>query len=319
MFPSPDKPHFGVFVQEQVDGLKKYSPLSETKVVAINGYNGAFNYLKSIFSINWHLRHHKYDLIHIHYGLSGVFILFNPFNRTPVVLTLHGGDININRKGFKFRIIRFISRKVAKRSSKVIVVNAEMINFFNPEISSIVIPCGIDTNLFFEEISFKKNISKKIIIGFPSDPKRPEKNHDLFENIINLLRKDYIIETIDFINKTRDEVRENLNNLDLLLMTSYSEGSPQIVKEAMCCNIPVISTNVGDVKKLLSNVKNCYVIDSFAPEDFILFINMVLKLNQEERISNGREQIFSLGLDDKSVSNKIFETYQSAIKHNNIN
>ena len=58
-----------------------------------------------------------------------------------------------------------------------------------------------------------------------------------------------------------NDVVELLNSSSCLLLTSRWEGSPNIVKEAMACNLPIVSTNVGDVKWLLDEVEGCFVVD----------------------------------------------------------
>ena len=45
--------------------------------------------------------------------------------------------------------------------------------------------------------------------------------------------------------------------LDILVLTSYFEGSPNIVKEAISCGLPVISVDVGDVKEQIDGIDNC--------------------------------------------------------------
>jgi len=50
-----------------------------------------------------------------------------------------------------------------------------------------------------------------------------------------------------------------MNACDMMLMTSLIEGSPNVVKEAMACNRPIISVPVGDVAKMIDGVAGCSV------------------------------------------------------------
>src|SRR4030065_378658 len=77
--------------------------------------------------------------------------------------------------------------------------------------------------------------------------------HNLFSNIllsyssIGIAKSNNLAILLKIINKKPVEVAAFLNACDCLLMTSNQEGSPNIVKEALACNLPVISIDVGDV------------------------------------------------------------------------
>src|SRR5699024_6471869 len=128
--------------------------------------------------------------------------------------------------------------------------------------------------------------------------------------IVEKLRPEFELSIVEFHNLTREQVLKCLNKIDLLLMTSLVEGSPQIIKEALACNKPVISTNAGDVKDVLEGVKNSYLVDSFNAEDFIRPVREVLALPPEERKSNGREKLRQMGLGADQVARVIKQVYE---------
>ena len=66
--------------------------------------------------------------------------------------------------------------------------------------------------------------------------------------------------------------------IDLALMTSFTEGSPQFIKEALACNCPVVSTDVGDVKILLNPIDGSFIC-SYLPEDVAKKIKIALENN----------------------------------------
>lgn len=61
------------------------------------------------------------------------------------------------------------------------------------------------------------------------------------------------------------EIPGILNESSALVLPSYWEGLPTVILEAMASGVPVISTRVGDVPKLIEHRKNGFLIDrSFA-------------------------------------------------------
>jgi len=98
-----------------------------------------------------------------------------------------------------------------------------------------------------------------------------------------------------------------MNAADALLLTSYSEGSPNAVKEAMACNLPVVSTNVGDVQELLGDVNQSRVCTS--KNDLINTLHRILRQGHR---SNGRQHIRHLSLDD--MGDQIISVYEAALE-----
>ena len=98
-----------------------------------------------------------------------------------------------------------------------------------------------------------------------------------------------------------------INSTDLLLVTSLSETGPLIVKEAMACNIPVISTDVGDVKQIFKNVNGYYVTDYNANTIARIVDSLITKNIRTQ----GRDQIIKLGLDGNNVAKRVYEFYKT--------
>lgn len=285
MWPIESHKYFGIFVKEQVEGLNKYYPEVKNNVIFINGRENKLNYLLSILKVNWHLLQNKYDLVHIHFGLSGLFLIANPFLRIPVITMLHSADIDIAKSN---KLFILISKLVVGRSKHVFYLNQKMNEILGKCSATLeYLPCGVNTNDFQPTPTLTRNSSIKI--AFPASSKRPEKNYKLFKEIIDLLhdKHNILAETVEIHDKSRTEVCEILNSVDIVLMTSISEGSPQIIKEAMSCNRPVVSSAVGDVAYLLENVKNSYVIDSYNAVDYLNPILNILKQGPETEFRTG--------------------------------
>jgi teichuronic acid biosynthesis glycosyltransferase TuaC len=310
MYPVEDYIYFGIHVKEQIDAISNYASI-EKEVYFINGRENKWNYFHSIKKIKALIQTGNFDLVHIHYGLSGLFLLFNKIN-IPVVITLHSGEL-YQKKGYLNHLMqKTITLSILKSTSKVIVLNDDMISLLKAHSSKLVkLPCGTDLALF-KEIPLKKN-AQKITIGFPGNKARKEKNYTLFNEIIIKLKQEFEINVIEFHNLSREDVVKSLNEIDLLLMTSLVEGSPQIIKEAMACNKPIISTQVGDLADVLSNVENSFIIDSFNAEEFLGPVRKILSLPTALRHSPGRQKLVSMGLDAQQVAANVYKLYTEVL------
>jgi glycosyltransferase involved in cell wall biosynthesis len=310
MYPILEHKYYGIHVKEQIEAVTENCPV-ESDLYFINGFEKKTNYLKSILSLKNLLKKKQPDIIHIHFGLSGFFLLFFKPRKSKIVLTLHGSDFNAT-DFFKKKIMNKIFQKV----DGFIVVNDLMLNRLSETFERVAkIPCGINTDFFRPDNSLKNDkSSNKYLIGFPGDPNRIEKNYPLFKEVIEELKKKGLgVEICVFNNMTREEVRDNLNKIDLLLLTSHSEGSPQIIKEALACNTAVVSVQVGDVEQMMTGVENCLVCKNHNAVELADASLQVLKKSgvytSGESIL-GREKISKIRLDNISVSGRIFDFYK---------
>jgi glycosyltransferase involved in cell wall biosynthesis len=100
-----------------------------------------------------------------------------------------------------------------------------------------------------------------------------------------------------------------LNASDALIFTSFSEGSPNVIKEAMAANTPIISVAVGDTKEVISNAQNCYIVPDNAYE-MAEKLSIILK---DGRRSNGRELISHLEI--SKVARKLEAVYYNILEN----
>jgi glycosyltransferase involved in cell wall biosynthesis len=169
-----------------------------------------------------------------------------------------------------------------------------------------ILTCGVDTS-FFDPLRSRPIDFKSKVIIFPSNPQREEKNFPLFMNVIEKLQLDNII-TVKWIDKmSREEIRDLLSSADCLLMTSISEGSPQVVKEALSCGLPVVSVPVGNVAEMIEGVPNCFVSSSFNIDELYLLVSKSL-IGKKYGIRNVfiGKRIY----DNKEIAARLGEFYQ---------
>ena len=148
-------------------------------------------------------------------------------------------------------------------------------------------------------------VNKKHII-FVADPNRRVKNYKLVKETLKYICSDtYELNIVYDIS--HDMIPMYLNSSDLLILTSYWEGSPNIVKEAMACNLPIVSTDVGDVKEVIDHTEGCFIV-SFDPFEISEKLKIALKF---ENRTSGREKVRIFN--ENIIAKKIISLYLSAL------
>jgi len=282
------------FIKEQVESLEKLNVVIDYFLIKGRGF---FGYLKNYIFLIRKINEYSPDLIHAHYGLSG--LLASIQRKVAVVITFHGSDINRKRN------VMF-SYCASILSTQNIFVHPNYPKQLNTARPYNVIPCGINLKIFFpmekHKAREKIGLEKKRIYGlFPSHFTNKVKNYPLAKKAIESTGRN--IKIIELAGYNRKQVRILLNAVDFLLMTSLSEGSPQVIKEALACNCPVISTDVGDVKSITEKIDNCF-ITSYDPDEISEKIKILLVSGLR---SNGRFFMESYGLD--KVAKKVKNVY----------
>jgi len=314
MYPTLNNPIYGIFVKEQIDFLKAEG--LDCDLFIIEGNKNKWNYITAISKLRAILKEEDYDILHAHFGYSGVITLLSKWFskvKIPLITTFHGSDI----LGKKIkRLPSLVSQQMARFFDRVIVASEEMKRFLPGVKNVIVIPMGVNMNLFYpmdrqkarEKLSFAKD--DKIIL-FGGSPERWVKNYNLAYAAYKIVKNKFPDTTFIILNGwKRKKVPLLMNAADVLLLTSFWEGSPMVIKEAMACNLPIVSTDVGDVKRNIEGLEGCYIC-SYESED--VADKIVKALNFEGR-TNGREILIKLGLTQRQVAKKIIEVYTQVIK-----
>jgi glycosyltransferase involved in cell wall biosynthesis len=166
------------------------------------------------------------------------------------VITLHGSDVLAS----SFQWV--CSWGITRFADAVIVVSAEM----RERIPGIVIPCGVDLNLFkpYRREEARARLGwppDKHLILFPFDPARLLKRYDLAKAAVDqVVREGVDAELVVVCGVANQEMPWYYSAADVMLLCSDHEGSPTSVKEALACNIPVVATDVGDVREILNGI-----------------------------------------------------------------
>ena len=285
------------FITDQVEALQKAGVVCDYFTVEGKGVKG---YLRNYTPMMRKIREFQPDIIHAHYGLSG--LLANLQRKVPVVTTYHGSDIN-NPK------VRQISKVAMKLSAWNIFVSKKNIKLARVKKKFSLIPCGVDTNIFrpmdrkAERKKLGFSVSDKIVL-FAGAFDNPVKNPELATEAVSKIS---VARMIELKGYNRKQVAGLMNAVDVCLMTSHTEGSPQFIKEAMACNCPIVSVNVGDVKEVLEGVNGCLITEKSA-------INVALKIQEvliKNERTNGYEKIKNSGYEATVVAERIKNVYKN--------
>lgn len=285
----------------RLQGLSLKQQGIDVRYFIIKG-KGLLGYLKSIPSLRKEVQSERYDIIHAHYALCGIIASLAGCKK--VVVSFMGSDVFGN---YLLKLCGTVFHFWFWDAS--IVKTQEMKNHLRIS-NAIVIPNGVDLskfkNILQSEARKRINFSKeKKLILFLADPLRLEKNFLLAkESVEQLIVKD--LELMTVFNLPSDEIPYYLNAADVILLTSKYEGGVNIIKEAMSCNIPIVSTNVGDVKYITEGVNGCYICQS---NPIALAEGLKNALGLENR-TNGRKKIIEMKLDSESVARRIISVYE---------
>ena len=301
-----NKGRFAPFIVEQVEALKKQGCTIE--FFGLQG-KGLLGYLRNLPLLKKKIKAFCPDVIHAHYGLSGLFA--NLQRHVPVVATYHGSDIN-DKKVLPF------SKMAMRLSAWNVFVSRKTLEIAKPKKKYILLPCGIDLS----DLQLTDRTESRRKMGLQDDRKYilfagafdiPVKNAPLAKDTVACLQENQA-ELLELKGYSREEVTLLMCAADAFLMTSLTEGSPQVVKEAMACGCPIVSVDVGDVKERVAGLEGCFVSDSRNPNDLA---NLLGKAFAFGRKTDGRKKIVADSLDNRLVAKQLFEIYERVLRREN--
>lgn len=288
------------FIYDQVEAVKKLDTALEFDYFFIKG-KGLTGYLACLRQLIQQLNRHRYHCIHAHVAMSA--LLANLQRLVPVVTTFHGSDINVP-------VLRLVSVLVDLLSRRTIYISKGLVEraFYAIRKKQSVIPCGVDVHLFIARSKQQSRLqlgllSDKKYILFSSGFDVAIKNYPLARKAVDQLQ-DEAVELLELKNYTREETALLFTAVDVALMTSFSEGSPQFIKEAIACNCPVVSTDVGDVRTVIGEIAGCYMT-TYDPTDVARSIQLAFANTQAIQ---GKTHLARF--DNRLIAKQILDVYK---------
>jgi glycosyltransferase involved in cell wall biosynthesis len=315
-WPSSDKPGHSPFVRSAVEALRQAGVF-----VDVYHYKGEWNlyfYFRSVIGFHRKLRADHYDLVHAYFGQCGLVALSQ--RKLPVVVRFGGSDLIgwYDENGYEplsSKLLRNISRQVAQRADQVILPSQALERYL-PRQDYSIIPGGIDLELFrpMDKTQAKTRLGftgdEKLVL-FASDPSRIVKRYHLAEEAVAIVAKQLRTRLVITSNLAHEQMPLYMNACDVLLLTSQHEGSPNVVKEALACNLPVVSVDVGDVRERIGHSPSCRVTNGVSAEEISHALNEVLMGGRQDDLRS-----LVLSLDQKLIAGKTIDVYKKMIRTN---
>ncbi len=281
---------------------------------------GLIGYYNSIAFLKKKLLSSKYDIIHSHYGLCGIVSYFAHTNE-KLIQSYMGSDIYGNfqqrkKSSFSSELIAFVNRKFKSRYDYCITKSDKMRNLFRNKSKIEVIPNGVNFQVLepLDKIGIRKDLGlqpDKRIVLFPAKRDIKRKNYQLVEQAVKALNRDDV-EILAYDGIPFNMVNSFLNAADVCMLPSFAEGSPNAIKEAMAVSIPIVATDVGDVRELISDTEGCYVC-GFDIADASEKLEKALNFGKR---TTGRKDVEHLRSD--IIAKKILDIYEKVLHYNRI-
>lgn len=313
-WPTPEKPRNVPFMVRQVEALRKTGV--DVKVFAFQGRKNPVNYAAAWLRLRLQYRWRDFDLVHIQFGQSGLIALPTPL---PLVVTFRGSDVQgIVQAGGRYtlagRVLRAVSQWVARQADAVVVVAQHLAEQLPHGVTPQVIPAGLDLERFRPMPQGEARralglLEDEHLVLFAASPSHPVKRYELAQQTIERTKERLPdVKLVVLEGVPHADVPLYMNACDALLLTSRHEGSPNVVKEALACNLPVVAVDVGDVRARLDGIEGCVVCTEATPD--VLAEALVQVLGRRGRVQ-GRVAVQAL--DERQLTARLIDIYSSVL------
>lgn len=305
-------PFQGIFVERQITSLKQLGVRISTFDIGTS--HSLVHIVGKWLELRNKVRQAGPDLVHGNYGT--IVGILSVFTGRPSIISFCGSDLQSGASVPRLRkLVGFLLSNIAALYADGLICKSEQLRqaLWWRKSRAVVIPSGVDLNLFvpgLQQDARKElgwNLENPIaIVNAGADP--GVKGIDLAREVMQFVcgrLPEAELQIISNVEPARMPLYYQA--ADVLLCTSLAEGSPNVVKEALACNLPVVSTAVGDVPDRLTGVSPSCIV-SRDPREFGEAIVNILRTRQR---SNGRDRIMHLSLDQ--VARQILSVYQSVV------
>jgi glycosyltransferase involved in cell wall biosynthesis len=272
IYPTARKPYSGTFIVPLVEALRAEG--HHVDILCPGALPAPLRYIWAALLVFVKTLGGRYDIVHGHYGLWCLAARLQW--RAAVVSAFLGDDLlgtitpcgTYSRKSL---LVVWISRWLCRVSDAATVKSEQMKQAARCE-RVVVIPDGIDFARFYplprDEVRVELGWEKQhYYVLFANNPAIPVKNVALARSALHLLEtRGMNAELVCIYGQAQEQVMLFMNASNALILPSLAEGAPNVVKEAMACNVPVVATDVGDVAQVIGKTAGCSVC-AHCPEE----------------------------------------------------
>jgi teichuronic acid biosynthesis glycosyltransferase TuaC len=315
MWPHEGDPDYGIFIKRQVDSL--IAAGLRCDVLFIHGYRSAQAYAEAIrWLVAANRRRPPYALVHGHGGETAIPLRF--YVRGPVLVSYCGSDLLGSPRAdgtipVAHRLRRSLLRQHARFLSATLTKSRQMQDVLPPELRArnAVIPNGVDMDLFapIDRAEARSRLGweeRERVVLFAADPQVERKRHWLAKAACDRAGEKIAGVRLHVAAGVAPmEMPTLMSAADCLLLTSSIEGSPNVIKEALMCNLPVVSTDAGDARELLEGIEPSWLCED-DPESLS---RALVECVERPRRSNGRQVSSHLGLEP--IAARVLSLYES--------
>lgn len=315
-FPTPDNPGLGSYVTTQAEALREQGLDVDIFTLPTEG-SALRRYLRGALELRRLARSGRYDVLHAHYGYMGVIARMQ--RALPLVVTFHGSDLlggvtdPSGRHSLESRIGVRVGQALSRWVDAAIVQSGEMARKLGGRDHVNVISHEVDLELFrpVERGDARQQLGldpERPYLLFAAHPRVHVKRYPLAEAAVQLLGERGVdAELLTVHREPQERLALYMNACDALVFPSFQEGSPNIVKQALACNLPIVSTDVGDVRELLGDAEGCFV----CPPDAGAFAEKLEALATRPRRTSGRDRVRHLT--KPLVAKRVVQVYEAAL------
>ncbi|MGE0826101.1 MAG: glycosyltransferase [Candidatus Binatia bacterium] len=306
IYPTPHRPALGTFIEQQVTSLRHHGVevdvfFLDRARLGMRSYGGLGRQVRARLTAS------QPDIVHVMYGGIMADVVTRVITDRPTVVSFCGSDLyGEHLSGYLRKVIAgygvLASHRAAQRATGVIVKSKllrEKLPRTLDQSKVRIIPNGVDLDQFqpLDQQRCQQRLGwerQHLHVLFPANSGDPVKRPQLARAAVERVAQcSFPVEFHELRGVPHQTVRYWLNASDVVLLTSRHEGSPNIVKEALACNIPIVSVTVGDVPERIAGISGCYLAD---PEPNDLAAKLQLVFTGSRRVA-GRPRMQDLSLD----------------------